>query len=355
MPKSPVSFNWIELQKAWSFYQQSAENRATQNDQNSRNSDRVLSYSDAVAKAGPSVVSVKAFFKGKARPARDGREGDVLVDFSINVGSGVIFDKDGYIVTNYHVVAGSFRVAVHFSDGRHKFADIVGVDQQNDIAVLKVDIKTPHVADLGRSSLVRTGDIVMAIGTPFGVFNNSVTSGIISSVDLDALDPRIQTDAAINYGNSGGALINTMGQVIAISSSKLSAKRSSETSISFGIPIDLVKEVFMEIQLHGRVIRNWLGANLLQLKRPGHAQLDPGIEFGTGLLVYMVEKESPSDLAGLKSGDFLIRFDGDDVKNMVQFKKLYIAIPIGKDVRIEILRDKKPVTLQLKLKERPLK
>lgn len=353
IPNSPVSFNWVEVNKAWSFYRQSSQMNSPLTNPNGESSLHPFSYSDAVAKAGPSVVSVKAFFEGRARPAVDGRKGDMLVDVSIGAGSGVIFDKEGYIVTNYHVIAGSFQVGVHFSNGLRKFAKIVGVDQLNDIAVLKVDIETPLAAELGRSSDVRTGDIVMAIGTPFGLYNNSVTSGIISSIDRGSLFPKIQTDAAINYGNSGGAIINTLGQVIGISSTKLSVKRSNETSISFGIPIDVVKEVFTELKLHGRVIRNWLGSTLQQLTKPGHLQLDPGIEYGTGLLVYTIDNESPSDLGGLKSGDFLIRFDGEIVKNMIQFRKQFLAVPIDKKVEIEVLRKKKLTKLSLQLKERP--
>jgi S1-C subfamily serine protease len=354
MPKSPVSFNWQEVNKAWQFYQQSTQNSSIdEQSQESEKPNQVISFSKAVDKAGPSVVSVKAFFQGRPRSARDGKEGDVLVDISVNVGSGVIFDKDGYIVTNFHVINGSFRVAVHFSDGRHKYAEVVGVDQRNDIAVLKVNIQTPLVAELGRSADVKTGDIIMAIGTPFGLFENSVTSGIVSSINHGPLFPTIQTDAAINFGNSGGALINTLGQVVGISSAKFNVKRNNETNINLGIPIDIVKEIFDSIKLHGRMIRNWLGVSLEQLNQAGHKHFDPGVEYGNGLQVGAIEKDSPGDLAGLKEKDFIVRFDGIDVKNMTQFRKQFIAIPIGKLVEVEILRNKQPLKLQLQLKEKP--
>ncbi|MCF6193532.1 MAG: trypsin-like peptidase domain-containing protein [Kangiellaceae bacterium] len=308
------------------------------------------SFSVAVEKAGPSVVSVQARLPGRRpRLARNGRQGDVLVDYPLNVGSGVIFDKDGYIITNYHVIMGSEKISVHFFNGMRKWAEIIGVDQQNDIAVLKVDIPTPNVAELALSENVKKGDIVLAIGTPFGLFENYVTSGIISSVDLGSLFPRIQTDAPINYGNSGGALINTLGQVIGISSSKFSVNRDSDTSISYGIPIDTVKEVFDVIT--GRVVRNWLGAGLHQLGRV----LDSSIDSVVGLRVVSIEKGSPVEQAGILVGDYFVEFDGQEVINMVDFKRLFDSLPIGKEVEVVLLRNNEPISLKLQLKEKPIR
>lgn len=344
IPNSPMGFNWISAKNAWIY---------SQNQLKTPEENHPSSYSHAVAKAGPSVVSVKAFHQGRARPATSGREGDVLIDLSVSVGSGVILKEDGYIVTNYHVIAGSMRVAVQFSNGQREDAEVIGVDRQNDIAVLKVDSNTPLVAELGNSSQVQTGDIVMSIGTPFGVFKNSVTSGIISAIYLGQLDPYIQTDASINYGNSGGALINSKGQVIGITRSKYSVKRNDEIGIGFAVPIDIVKEVVDAIIKHGRVARNWLGTDLNQLRKISHQQLNPGIEFGSGLMIGNIEKDSPAGLAGLKTRDFLIQFDGEAVKNMSQFRKLFMNTPIGKSVPITVLRNKEPLVLQLNLKERP--
>jgi len=353
MPESPLSFNWSEVNKAWQYHQQISQESSPSKQFDSRNSSQVFSYSKAVEKAGPSVVSIQAHLPGRsARRARNGREGDVLVDFPINVGSGVVFDEDGYIITNHHVILGSKTVSVHFPDGRYKKAMIVGVDSQNDIAVLKVDIPTPMVAELGRSKDVRAGDIILAIGTPFGLFENSVTSGIVSSVDHGVLYPKIQTDAPINYGNSGGALINTLGQVIGISAQKFSVNQKGDTSISFGIPIDIVKEVFDDIKLHGRVIRNWLGGGLNELNLAGHNFFDPGVDFGSGLLVGSIEKGSPVDEAGVIRDDYLVKFDGTEITSMAQFKELFDAIPIGKEVEVELLRNKELIKLKLKLREK---
>ena len=356
MPESPLSFNWVEVNKAWHYYQQTSQQSSSSRHFDNGNPSQVFSFSKAVEKAGPSVVSIQAHLPGRSpRRARNGREGDVLVDFPINVGSGVIFDKDGYIITNHHVILGSKTVSIHFSDGRYKKAVVVGVDSQNDIAVLKVDMPTPMVAELGRSADVRTGDIILAIGTPFGLFENSVTSGIVSSVDHGVLYPKIQTDAPINYGNSGGALINTLGQVVGISATTFSVNQKSDTSISFGIPIDIVKEVFDDIKTHGRVVRNWLGGELQQLNLAGYNFIDPGVDFGIGLLVGSIETGSPVDEAGLIRDDYLIKFDGIEITSIAQFKEQFVAIPIGKEVEVELLRNKELMKFKLKLKEKPLK
>lgn len=347
IPNSPISFNWQTAKHTWEH----AQNQLSLS--NGTLKAPPSSYANAVAKAGPSVVSVKAFRQGRARPATNGPKGDVLVDFSVSVGSGVILKEDGYIVTNYHVIAGSIKVAVQFSDGQRESAQIVGVDRQNDIAVLKVNIKTPLVAELGNSGESKTGDIVMAIGTPFGRFKNSVTSGIISGVYHGQLDPYIQTDASINYGNSGGALINTSGQVIGITRSKFSVKRNDDVGISFAVPIHIVKEVFEAIILHGRVARNWLGTDLKQLRKVSHERLNPGVQFGLGLMIGNVVKGSPAGLSGLQTRDFLVEFDGQQVKNMAQFRKQFMNTPIGKEVQIKILREQQPISLTLKLRERP--
>ncbi len=354
IPKSPMSFNWQEAQKAWAFYQKSATEPASALVETSIPS-QISSYAKAIEKAGPSVVSVQARRKGRARPATDGRKGDMLVDFSIGVGSGVIFDSDGYIVTNYHVIARSDFIAVHFSNGLRKYAKVVGFDKQNDIAVLKVDVETPLVAELAVSSEVKTGDIVMAIGTPFGLFKNSVTLGIISAINSGTLSsPRIQTDASINYGNSGGALINTKGQVIGISSAKFTIERNDQIGINFGIPINIVKEIFDDIKKHGRVVRNWIGVSGGSLSRQGYNSLNPGVDFGIGFFVERTEPDSPAAEAGLIYKDLITHYNGELITSGELFRQLFIATPIGKQVVLDIIRQGQPIKLTLKLREKPI-
>ena len=353
IPQSPMNFNWQEAQSAWEFYQKSnPKSDPTLVETSVQN--QLSSYAKAIEKAGPSVVSVQTRRKSRVRPATDGREGDMLVDFSIGVGSGVIFDSNGYIVTNYHVIAGSDIIAVHFSNGLRKFAKVVGFDQQNDIAVLKVDIQTPSVAELANSSEVKTGDIVMAIGTPFGLFKNSVTLGIVSAINSALSKPRIQTDASINYGNSGGALINAKGQVIGISSAKFTVERNDEIGINFGIPINIVKEIFDEIKTQGRVVRNWIGINGGSLNRRGHNSLNPGVEFGIGFFVEQTEPGSPAAEAGLEYKDLITHYDGELITSGDLFRKLFIATPIGKNIEIGVIREGQPLKMTLKLRERPI-
>jgi len=346
-----MSFNWNEARDVWEFYQK--QSRITATPTKNEIDYLKLSYADAVKKADPSVVSLKAFRQGRARPSKEEPKGDMLVDISIGVGSGVIFNQDGYIVTNYHVIAGSIKVAIHFSDGRRKYAKIVGFDKQNDIAVLKVDIPTPQFAELGRSSDVKTGDIVMAIGNPFGLFENSVTLGIISAIENNPIRPRFQTDASINYGNSGGALINTKGQVIGISSAKFSVDRHDEIGINFGAPIDIVKEVFDEIIKHGRVVRNWIGINGRSLSPAGYKELNMNVDFGIGLFITGTEKGSPAAEAGLKADDLITHYDGKLIVSPEFFRKLFVATPVGKEVKIQIVREGQPMNMLLKLREKP--
>ena len=360
-PNSPFDFNWQEAQSAWSYYKAQKESQiknpieALSNKRLRAESDKQsqFSFADAIYKAGPSVVSVKAIRQRGIRSARDGTPGDVLVDVYIELGSGVVFSKDGYIVTNYHVVADTESIMLHFSNGIRKYAEIVGFDKPNDIAVLKVDIETPMIAELGSSSKVRTGDIVMAIGTPFGLFENSVSMGIVSSINHGPLYPKIQTDASMNEGNSGGALIDAEGKVIGISAAKFSLDRNDQIGINFAIPIDVVKEVFDEIVKHGRVVRNWIGLDAGSLNRGGHRLLSPGVDFGIGLFVNGTQPNSPAREAGLQYKDLLTHYDGELITSGEQFRKMFMLTPIGKSVEITYIRNKTSIDTQLNLREKP--
>lgn len=361
-PNSQLSFNWQEVQNAWFFYKD-ASKKSKQNpiealSNSNQNNDHVthdgeFSFASAIKKAGPSVVSVKAIRQRGVRPDRDGAPGDMLVDVYIELGSGVIFSKDGYVVTNYHVIADTDSIMLHFSNGIRKYAKIVGFDKANDIAVLKVDIETPMVAVLGKSSDVRTGDIVMAIGTPFGLFENSVSMGIVSAINHGMLYPRIQTDASMNQGNSGGALIDVKGNVIGISTAKFSVNRDDEIGINFATPIDVVKEVFDEIVKHGRVVRNWIGLDASILTRAGHQLLSPGVKFGIGLFVSGTQPNSPAEEAGLQYKDLLTHYDGQLITSGEQFRKLFMLTPIGDSVKITYIRNKVSIETYLNLREKP--
>jgi len=361
-PNSHLSFNWQEAKSAWAFYKDASkktkhnpiEALSNNNQRNANaNPNNEFSFASAIKKAGPSVVSVKAIRQRGVRPARDGAPGDMLVDVYIELGSGVVFSKDGYIVTNYHVIADTDSIMLHFSNGIRKYAKIVGFDKPNDIAVLKVDIETPLIAELGKSSEVRTGDIVMAIGTPFGLFENSVSMGIVSAINHGPLYPRIQTDASMNQGNSGGALIDVHGKVIGISTAKFSLDKNDEIGINFATPIDVVKEVFDEIIKHGRVVRNWIGLDASILTRAGHELLSPGVEFGIGLFVSGTQPNSPAEEAGLQYKDLLTHYNGELITSGEQFRKLFMLTPIGASVEITYIRNQISINTYLNLHEKP--
>ena len=368
-PNSHLSFNWQEVKSAWAFYKDASKKTtknpiealssnyqtntyASQNNSHSSQNNE-FSFASAIKKAGPSVVSVKAIRQRGVRQARDGAPGDMLVDVYIELGSGVIFSKGGYIVTNYHVIADTDSIMLHFSNGIRKYAKIVGFDKPNDIAVLKVDIETPLTAELGKSSEVRTGDIVMAIGTPFGLFENSVSMGIVSAINHGPLYPRIQTDASMNQGNSGGALIDVHGKVIGISTAKFSLDKNDEIGINFATPIDVVKEVFDEIVKHGRVLRNWIGLEAGSLNRDSHRILSPGVEFGIGLFINGSQPNSPAEKAGLQYKDLLTHYNGELITSIQQFRKLFMLTPIGASVEITYIRNKVSINTTLNLHEKP--
>jgi Do/DeqQ family serine protease len=280
------------------------------------------SYADAVARAAPSVVNVfaskltqthtnplfedplfKRFFGDQLdRPAYK-REN--------SLGSGVIVNHNGYILTNNHVISGASEIQVVLRDGRHFPARIVGSDPETDLAVLQAAGGDLPVATLGDSQHLRVGDVVMAIGNPFGV-GQAVTMGIVSAKGRDQLgiatiENFIQTDAAINPGNSGGALINTKGEVVGINTAIFSDTGASH-GIGFAIPVRIAKTVLEQISQHGRVIRGWIGITAQELT-PALAE-SFGLKHQRGLLISGVLEGGPADKVGIRPGDLLLTVDG---------------------------------------------
>ena len=325
------------------------------------------SFADAVMKAAPAVVSIKAIqwkqpaapntteeliqrFLGKPSPHRPKRRPE------ISSGSGVIIRPDGYILTNYHVIANSETVQVRLNDGRVVEANIIGSDPDTDLAVLKVDATGLPTLKLADINSIHVGDIVLAIGDPFTI-GQTVTQGIISAtgrnqVSINTYASLIQTDAAINPGNSGGALINTDGELVGINSSILS-NTGNYQGISFAIPIDLAQKIAEQIITHGYVVRGWLGAEGQELTPDILRSID--LDAVHGILVTSVDKDGPGDKAGLKPGDIITRVNGQDIYSTRDILNFIAAGKPGDVFEIEGIRARQSFKLKVVLGQRPLR
>jgi len=267
------------------------------------------------------------------------------------LGSGVIVSPDGYILTNNHVAGHADEIRVRLLDKREFTAKVVGKDPKTDLALIKIDTKQPlPVAPLGESGSAEVGDWVVAIGSPFG-FTSTVTAGIISAKGRALggnYDDFIQTDASINPGNSGGPLFNTKGQVIGINTAIYSST-GSNAGIGFAIPIDIAKQVMEQLKEHGKVVRGWLGVEIQEVT-PDLAQ-SFNLPEPEGALVANVEKEGPALKAGILRGDIIIKFNGMPVQDEHQLPELVARTPIGKSVPVEVIRNGKHMTIQVKVAE----
>ncbi len=263
------------------------------------------------------------------------------------LGSGVIVSPDGYILTNDHVVGDADSIQVTLMDKREFTAKVIGKDSKTDLALIKIDTKTPlPYATLGNSDTTEVGDWVVAIGNPFG-FSLTVTAGIVSAKGRALggnYDEFIQTDAAINPGNSGGPLFDVNGKVVGINTA-IYSRTGTSAGIGFAIPIDLAKAVMEQLKAHGKVVRGWLGVEIQEVT-PELAQ-SFGLSKPEGALVASVEKDSPAAKAGIKRGDVIIKFNGKDVHEQHELPELVAETPINKNVPIEVIRGGKHLTLNV--------
>ncbi len=255
-----------------------------------------------------------------------------------SLGSGFIIEG-GYILTNNHVVAGADEIKVKLADNREFKAEIKGLDEKLDLALLKIDAKEElPAAKLGDSDAIQVGEWVMAIGNPFGLAE-TVTAGIISArgrvLGSGPYDDFIQTDASINPGNSGGPLFNARGEVIGINTAIVAGGQG----IGFAIPVNMAKSIIPQLREKGKVTRGWLGVSV-QPVTPDLAQ-SFGLKGEKGALVSEVIPESPAEKAGLKSGDIILEFDGKEVREMNELPRLVAATGVGKKVSVKLLRDGK--------------
>ncbi len=268
------------------------------------------------------------------------------------LGSGVIVSEQGYILTNNHVVKNADEIKVVLYDKRELKGTIVGTDPRTDLAVIKIEAKDLPFIRLGESAKLRTGDVVLAIGNPFGL-NQTITMGIISAVGrshigLADYEDFIQTDAAINPGNSGGALINTNGELIGINTAIFSTS-GGYMGIGFAIPSDMARNVMDSIIKDGKVIRGWLGVSIQNLTPDLAKSL--GIEETAGALISGVESNSPADKAGLKRGDLIIGLDGKKIEDSTALRNTVAAQSPGTSLKVRIIRDGKEQTVKVALGE----
>jgi serine protease Do len=262
-----------------------------------------------------------------------------------SLGTGFVISKDGYIVTNNHVVDDVDTIKVAFNDGTELEASIVGRDPKTDIALIQV--KSNHdlpYLPLGDSDAVRPGDWVVAIGNPFGL-EHTVTAGIVSAkgrnIGQGPYDDFIQTDAAINPGNSGGPLLDLAGEVIGINT----AINPRANTIGFAVPVNMAKEVLPQLRASGHVTRGWLGV-LIQKITPELAE-SFSLENDEGALVSRVDPDGPAADAGIERGDVIVSFDNTDITTMEDLPRKVAATPVGKDVKVVVLRDGKRKTFQV--------
>ncbi|MBD8526153.1 S1C family serine protease [Pseudomarimonas arenosa] len=321
-----------------------------------------LSYAEAVAKAAPSVVSIYTARVITVAPVlqnpvsqRFSGLGQPRSRLERALGSGVIVSSDGYVLTNHHVISNADDIQVVLWDGRVTQARIVGSDPDTELAVLKVDGSDLPAMSLESAGGSRVGDVVLAIGNPFGL-SQTVTQGIVSALGRNQVSNRstyedfIQTDAAINEGNSGGALVNAEGDLIGINTFVLDRAAGAE-GIGFAIPVQTARSVLTEIVEKGMVVRGWIGAEY------GDAPIIPGgLTPGTtrGVALMFVYPGGPADAAGLRPGDILTRFNGFEVVDRLDLREREAALQPGSRVAIEGFRAGLPIRGELVLIQRPL-
>ncbi|MFN7954609.1 MAG: Do family serine endopeptidase [bacterium] len=254
-----------------------------------------------------------------------------------SLGSGFVIDKDGYIITNSHVVKGADEVVAKFSDGHEEKAKIIGTDEKTDVALIRVDSAKgdlPHV-ELGDSDAVRIGDWVIAIGNPFGL-EHTMTAGIVSAkeraIGTGPYDDFIQTDASINPGNSGGPLFDIEGRVIGINT----AITATGSGIGFAVPINMAKQIVADLKSSGKVTRGWLGVKIQDLSDDLAKSL--GLESAGGALIAEVIGEGPAAKAGLKRGDVVVELDGKKIASTRELSRTVASVEPGTQVHLEVLR-----------------
>ena len=324
------------------------------------------SYADAAQKAMPAVVNVFSSKDGSLPP--DPRAKDPLFRYffgdknkgkqqeqpASNLGSGVIVSSEGYILTNQHVVDGADQIEIALADGRTTNAKVIGVDPETDLAVLKVNLTNLPTITLGRMDQTRVGDVVLAIGNPFGV-GQTVTMGIVSALGrnhlgINTFENFIQTDAAINPGNSGGALVDVNGNLLGINTA-IYSRSGGSLGIGFAIPVSTARCVLESIITTGSVTRGWIGVEPQDVT-PEIAE-SFGLEQKSGAIVAGVLKNGPADRAGIRPGDILVSVDGQDITDTTRLLNLIAQIKPGSNAKIHLVRKNRELDLDVMIGKRP--
>ena len=310
------------------------------------------SYADAVSQSAASVANI--YTKRLVQEA-DAQTDRTRFRVDTSFASAVVLDAEGYLVTNYHVFQDQpTEIRVQFSDGRIAEPEIVGLDAETDLALLKVDMPDLRPIKLAKSDELRIGDVVLAIGNPYGL-STSVTQGIVSATgrnlyQLVTFANFIQTDAAINAGNSGGALVNSLGELVGINAAVLAQDTGTE-GIGFAIPVDLVRGVVEQIKLNGRVIRGYMG--LLPDDLTNAERLANGVEGDSGIMLMNVYEGGPAAAADLRVGDIILEINGEPVYSQRQALLISASTAPGDTVDILGLRDGQRFETTVTAGERP--
>jgi serine protease DegS/serine protease DegQ len=316
------------------------------------------SYADAVAHAAPAVVNIYADKTVTERPIQifqdplmGGIAGPALKRREQSLGSGVIFTPDGYVLTNNHVIAGADDIQVMLHDGRVAHAKVIGTDPHTDLAVLKIDAGILPTIQVDPAP-PRVGDVVLAIGNPFGI-GQTVTAGIVSALQrqlsLSPYEDFIQTDAAINSGNSGGALVNAGGQLVGINTAMLDRDVGAQ-GIGFAIPVRTAKRVLDQIVEHGHVVRGWLGVEVSSVIVSADSGLPAAARGATVVDIY---PGGPAAQAGLQPGDILLKLDSKPVTDPFDFRSREADMNPGSRVEVYGLRAGMPFHTEALLMQRP--
>ena len=314
----------------------------------------IESYADAVEKAAPAVVNIYIRSNEDAAANSDQSLPSLSSEFNSSLGSGVILNQQGYIVTNNHVIERAREIIVALKDGREAVAVVIGADPDTDLAILKISLPDLPNIVIQRSEGLRVGDIVLAIGNPFG-FGQTVTKGIISAksrnrVGLNRYENFLQTDAAINPGNSGGALINTQGNLVGISSAIFS-KSGGSNGIGFAIPSSLALNVMSNLIEDGRVIRGWLGVETQELTTQLAESF--GLNNIRGLILAGVFPNGPAAKAGLQAGDLILAFNDMSIISGLDSMRSIAEVKPGSIVKVNFLRNGQALTANILVGERP--